>query len=170
MQLDGAGELAVGTRGPRLAVEDLSVYEQHGGHTLSRHTRLDQEEALRRIRSGAPASGAFVDRATAQRAVDDAIQRHRTRIAAWLWGPDSQKRYAFVENLGRVVGTMLSRQDVARGATAPLPATAVRLVLQPSDELAGGFSVVTAYPTRARRGGHHNRARAHERAGSGVPA
>jgi len=169
MQLEGPEPPAAPRRGPRMAVEDLSVYEMHGGHTLHKHVGVGPEEALRRVRDGEPAAGSFTDRRTAQLAIDDAIQAHRHAIAGWLWGPNARARYAFVESLRRVVGTSLTRHDVARGVSAPSPATAVRVVLQPTDDLPAGFSVLTAYPTRARTRTH----RAHAprlRHTEGVPA
>ena len=159
MQLDGLATPEGPRRGPRLAVEDLSVYEMRGGHTLRRHVDIPPDEALRRVRAGEQAAGSFTDRRTAQEAVDDAIQAHRHGIAAWLWGPNASIRYAFVENLRRVVGSTLSRRDVALGVETPSQATAVRVVLQPSDELPSGFSVLTAYPTRPHLGGRRNAAR-----------
>ncbi len=169
MQLDGLAARVERLRGPRLAVEDLAVYENHGGHTLRRHVGLTDADAMRRIKEGAPAAGCFLDRATAQRAVDAGIQQHRDRIAAWLWGGHGGTRYAFVEELGHVVGTMLTRQDVARGATQPAPATAVRCVLRASDTLPSGFTLVTAYPTRTRHSAHH-RGSHRRREHTGVPA
>jgi hypothetical protein len=169
MQLDGP-ELPAGLRrGPRLAVEDLSVYEMRGGHTLRKHVAVPPDEALRRVRAGEHAAGSFSDRRTAQQAVEDAIQAHRHGIAAWLWGPAAGTRYAFVERLRRVVGSTLTRNDVAHGVETPSPATAVRVVLQASDELPAGFSVLTAYPTRPHLGGRrtHTRPRRME---EGVPA
>jgi Bacterial CdiA-CT RNAse A domain len=149
MQLDGLE----GPRqeGPQLPVEDLAVYEAHGGHTLRRHVGLNAGDNVRRIAEGAAAAGCFLDQTTAQRAVETSIHRHRDDIAAWLWGPSRKLPYSFVEDLKSVVGNVLTRDDVATGVTDPTPVTAVRVVLRPSDELAAGFTLVTAYPTRSRR-------------------
>ncbi len=169
MQLDGLGAPLRRPRGPRLAVESLAIYERHGGHTLGRHVGLSAGETVQRIRDGAAAAGYFADGVIAQRAVESAIHRHRDRIAEWLWGPRGNARYSFVEDLKHVVGTMLTRQEVAHGVTDPTPATAVRLVLQPSDQLVAGFTVVTAYPTRSRHRIHRPAAEP-RRAEEGVPA
>jgi len=169
MQLEGPAAPAVHRRGPRMEVEDLSVYELHGGHTLKRHVGLSQDQALRRIRDGETAAGSFSDRMTAQRAVDDAIQAHGGEIAAWLWSPASRSRLAFVAYLGRVVGTSLTRRDVARGVETPSHAMSVRLVLQANDQLAAGFTVVTAYPTRERVS-RHRAVHDARRESEGVPA
>ena len=167
MQLDGLD----GPRpeGPQLPVEDLAVYEAHGGHTLRRHVGLGRDDNVRRIAEGAAATGCFVDQPTAQRAVEASIHRHRDDIAAWLWGAARQLPYSFVEDLKTVVGTMLTRDEVSAGITQPSPVTAVRVVLRPSDKLAAGFTLVTAYPTRVRRPTPQRAARP-RRAPAGVQA
>jgi Bacterial CdiA-CT RNAse A domain len=137
--------------GPRMPVEELAVYEAHGGHTLRKHVGLSLDDNLHRIRTGHGASGCFADLATAQSSVEEAIHRHRDGILEWRWGPNRALPYSFVEDLRRVIGTSLRRDDVVNGLTQPSPVTAIRLVLRPSDELAAGFTLVTAYPTRPRR-------------------
>ena len=44
---------------------------------------------------------------------------------------------------------MLTYADVSRGMVVPKQVTAVRLVLRRCAELPGGFTVLTAYPTRS---------------------
>jgi hypothetical protein len=112
---------------------------------------LSVDDALARIRSGHAMAGCFSDLATAQNAVAEAIDRRHDDILAWRWGPNRGLPYSFEQNLRRVVGTTLSRDDVLRGITEPTPVTAVRLVLRPSAALRAGFTLVTAFPTRARR-------------------
>jgi hypothetical protein len=137
--------------GPRLPVEDLAVYEAHGGHTLRKHVGMSAADNLHRIRTGHGAAGCFASQQTAQRAVEESVHRHRDDIMAWLWGPNRRLPFSFVEDLGRVIGTTLTREDVVNGITDPTPVTALRLVLRPSDELAAGFTLVTAYPTHSHR-------------------
>lgn len=136
--------------GPQLPVEDLAVYEAHGGHTLRKHVGLSASENLDRIRDGHRAAGCFTDQTTAQSAVEEAIRRRSDDIAAWQWGPNRQLPFSFVVDLKRVVGDTLTRDDVNHGVTQPSPVTGVRLVLRPSDELAARFTLVTAYPTQPR--------------------
>jgi hypothetical protein len=155
--------------GPQIPVEDLAVYEAHGGHTLRRHVGLKPDENVRRIRDGAAAAGCFLDQATAQRAVEESVRRRQDDITTWLWGPNRQLPYSFVEDLKGVVGTTLTRDEVANGITEPTRVTAVRVVLRPSDELAAGFALVTAYPTRPRRT-IPTRVAARRRAPAGVQA
>ena len=56
-----------------------------------------------------------------------------------------------VENMGEVIGRSLTWDDVSHGLVTPKPVTGMRMVLRQRSELPGGFTVVTAYPTRARR-------------------
>src|SRR5207237_451404 len=73
-----------------LPVADLGVYERHGGHTLRRHVDTKPGDELRRIlREGVAAAGRFLNRATAQRCVDEAITAHSPDVRTWLAGPDS---------------------------------------------------------------------------------
>jgi hypothetical protein len=136
----------------RISVEDLAVYEQHGGHTLRRHVDTRPGDEFKRIlREGIAADGRFTDRATAQRCVEFAVWSHTNEIRAWLAGPEVDVPYSCAQDMGRVVGRCLTWDDVSRGVTLAKPVTAVRLVLRRTEELPGGYTVVTAYPARARR-------------------
>ena len=136
----------------RLPVEDLGVYEEHGGHTLRRHVDTRPGEEFKRIlREGIAADGRFVNRVTAQRCVQAAVWAHNADIRAWLSGPEVEVPYTCVQDMGRPIGRCLTWDDMSRGITMASPVTAVRLVLRHSDELPGGYTVVTAYPTRAPR-------------------
>lgn len=136
----------------RLQVEDLSVYEQHGGHTLRRHVDTRPGDEFKRIlREGIAADGRFTDRATAQRCVEYALRSHTAEILAWLAGPEAEVPYSCIQDMGRVIGRCLTWDDVSRGVTLAKPVTSVRLVLRRTEELPGGFTVVTAYPARTRR-------------------
>ena len=141
-----------GPKPDRLPVQDLGVYERHGGHTLRRHVDTRPGDELRRIlREGVAAAGRFVNRATAQRCVDAAVGAHTDQISEWLTGPEASVPYTCVHDMGEVIGRCLTWDDVAHGFVHPKPVTAVRLVLRRRAELPGGFTVVTAYPTRASR-------------------
>jgi hypothetical protein len=148
--LDGVDRPAPGPRPRRIPVEDLSVYEGRGGHTLRRHVDTRPGDEMRRIlREGVAAAGRFVSRATAQRCVDVAVTRRSAEIAAWLAGRDKRAPFTFVEDMGEIVGHVLTYAEVSRGIAVPRQVTAVRLVLRRCVELPGGFTVVTAYPTRS---------------------
>src|ERR1700681_1187669 len=148
--LDGVDRRAPAPRPRRIPVEDLSVYEGRGGHTLRRHVDTRPGDEMRRIlREGVAAAGRFVSRATAQRCVDIAVTRRSSDIAAWLGGRDRGAPFSFVEDMGEVVGHVLTYAEGSRGVVVPTQVTAVRLVLRRNDELPGGFTLVTAYPTRS---------------------
>src|SRR5438132_3599512 len=146
-----------GIDGPRprpgeLRIEDLGVYEAHGGHTLRRHVYTPPGDEVRRIDiEGVAAAGRFLNRATAQRCVYEAINRRRAEVRSWLSGRHRRAPYSFVEDMGRVIGQTLTYADVQRGVRVPEQVTAVRLVLRRDQRLRGGFTVVTAYPTRPLR-------------------
>ena len=132
-----------------LTVESLEVYERSGdGHTLGRHCGATPEleaERLARYRE-LPATGSFVDGATAQRAVEACVSANRDQVLAWRRRGGS--RLAIAGHLDEVVGGVLRRSRWAAGDTALLPARALRVVLQRSPHYASGFAVLTAYPVR----------------------
>lgn len=136
----------------RLPVEDLGVYEKHGGHTLRRHVDTKPGDEFKRIlREGIAAAGRFANRAVAQHCVEQAVWQHAGDIREWLVGPEPDVPYTCVQDMGRVIGRTLTWDDISRGMTIARPVTAVRLVLRRHPELAGGFTVVTAYPQRTPR-------------------
>lgn len=135
-----------------LPVQDLSVYEALGGHTLRRHVFTKPGDELRRIREeGVAAAGRFLSQAAAQRSVAQAISMRRTDVLAWLRGRDRHAPFTFLADMGRIVGHTLTWEDVRNGVRTPRATTAVRVVLRRSAQLPGGFLVLTAYPTRVRR-------------------
>ena len=146
-----------GVNGPpprlnQLRIEDLAVYEMHGGHTLERHVYTRPGDEVRRIEAeGVAAAGRFLDRTTAQRCLYVAVNRRAAEIPVWLSGRHRHAPLSFVEDMGRVIGQTLTYAEVARGTRVPQQVTAVRVVLRRNRALRGGFTVVTAYPTRPLR-------------------
>ena len=125
------------------------MYERHGGHTLQKHVYTQPGDELLRIRrEGVAAAGRFLNRATAQRCVDLAIAGHTAQIRAWRSGGQHALPYTFVQDMGEVIGHSLTYAEMKRGIHAPTQVTAVRVVLRQDLTLPGGFTVVTAYPTR----------------------
>ena len=151
MQIDGL-DRPIPARPQPLPVQDLAFYEAHGGHTLHRHVNTKPGDELRRIRNdGVAAAGTFLSAGTAQRCVSVAINRRREQVLEWLQGRERGAPFTFVVDMGQVVGRTLTWEDVRRGETTPRQVTAVRVVLRRRPELPGGFTVVTAYPTRVSR-------------------
>ncbi|MBV8195896.1 MAG: hypothetical protein JOY80_10255 [Candidatus Dormibacteraeota bacterium] len=150
MQLEGIDPPA--PRPDRLPVQDLGVYERHGGHTLRKHVDTRPGDELRRIlREGIAAAGRFLNRGVAQRCVERVIGDHTSEIRNWLAGPEAEVPFTCAQQMGQMIGRYLTWDDVAHGMVHPKPASAVRVVLRRRPELPGGFTVVTAYPTRAPR-------------------
>ena len=133
--------------GPPLPVEDLGVYEEHGGHTLRRHVEPRPSSDVRRFddQPYIHGAGTFLDRPTAQWAVEMTIRAHETEIREWLrrGAPGTLVAGAW---FSRPVGSELSHTAWQRGETWPVPATGARVVLRACPSLPGGFYVVTAYP------------------------
>jgi hypothetical protein len=147
MDIDGLE--ALGPRPQRIALEDLEIYERHGGHTLEKHVYTKPgDEVVRIRRDGVAAAGRFLNRATAQRCVDVAITRRTGDIIAWRSGRQRALPFTFGEDMGEVIGNTLTYADLKHGIRTPAQVTAVRLVLRQDLDLAAGFTVVTAYPTR----------------------
>lgn len=141
MELDG------GLHGRRpTAVEPLEVYERRGdGHTVSRHCATTPEvEADRLARQPwLPATGSFPDVATAQRCVQACIAANRPEVERWRRG--GRNRLAIGVEMHEVIGDELRRSRWEEGG-APVPATAVRVVLKRNRTYPSGFAVLTAYP------------------------
>ena len=135
-----------------LKVETLRVYEGHG-HTLARHVDHGANADVERLQNDTqvPASGSFLDEATAQRCVDAVIAANITAIGNWLGARKSLGTFVRDLDMGEPVGSVLTRTAMnaalASGETPhPEPVTGVRLVLRRTRDFPGGFFVLTAYP------------------------
>lgn len=122
------------------AARDLAFDESAGGHTLARHVGRSDAELARRLEREPhlAAASTFTDRATAERAVAEALTRERTRIETW-----SGRRAAgnlVVRWLGD--GAPLGRV-LERGAASSEPADAARVILRRRGR---DWYVLTAYP------------------------
>jgi Bacterial CdiA-CT RNAse A domain len=145
-------ELDAGRERPRLGrrpleLEPLEVYDRRGdGHTLSRHCGASLEveaDRLNRHRQ-LPATGSFPDAATAQRSVEACVAANRAQVELWRRG--ARSRLAISHDMGEVIGDVLERSRLLAGQAAPVPATAVRVVLRRNRTYRAGFAVLTAYP------------------------
>jgi Bacterial CdiA-CT RNAse A domain len=132
-----------------ISVEPLDVYDRRGdGHTVSRHCgNTPQVEAERLAQHPwLPATGSFPDVATAQRCVEACVAASRTEVERWRRG--GRTRLVIGVEMHEVVGDELRRSRWEQGR-APLPATAVRVVLKRNRTYPSGFAVLTAYPVSA---------------------
>lgn len=151
MRLEGVDEPSL-QRPQTLPVQDLSVYEALGGHTLRRHVSTKPGDELRRIRhEGVAAAGRFLTQSVAQRAVTQAINARRADVIGWLHGRDRHAPFTFVVDVGRIIGYVLTWDDVVSRVYTPRATSGVRVVLRRHAQLPGGFLVLTAYPTRVPR-------------------
>ena len=141
MELDGG----LHARRP-ISVEPLEVYDRRGdGHTVSRHCgTTPQVEAARLAQHPwLPATGSFPDVATAQRCVEACVAANRPKVERWR--RSAGPRLVIGVEMREVVGDELRRSRWEAGQ-APLPATAVRVVLKRNRAYRSGFAVLTAYP------------------------
>jgi hypothetical protein len=147
MELEGGREIPRLGRARPIDVEPLEVYDRRGdGHTLSRHCGNSPEADVERLERHPmlPATGSFPDAATAQRAVEVCVAANRATVELWRRG--GRSRLALSHDMGEVIGDVLDRRRLLAGETAPLPATAVRVVLRRNRTYRAGFAVLTAYP------------------------
>lgn len=135
--------------GAPLTVEPPQVYERNGdGHTLSRHcasTPAVESERLARHRE-LPATGSFIDAATAQRAVQSCVAANGDDVVRWRAG--QRPRLVIDHDMAEFIGGVLRRSRWAGGDSVPLPANSLRVVLRRNPAYASGFAVLTAYPVR----------------------
>lgn len=122
------------------AAHDLSLDESHGGHTLKRHVARTDDELDDRLREepGILAASTYTDRATAETAIADALNRNRDKIERWLQRdkhPNLVLDYDGERPLGRTLN---------RGAQHSEPCSHAIIVLRWDEP--SGYHVLTSYP------------------------
>ena len=128
-------------RTPNGAGRDLSQDEAAGGHILRKHVGQTDDELRERIRREPRITGAstYTDRATAERAVGDAIAASQSRIQRWLNRQGGHPNLVLDYDSPAPVG-----RTINRGETQPNPCAHVLVVLKysrPND-----YYVLTSYP------------------------
>ena len=120
---------------------ELAAQERAGGHLLTRHVGLTEEQLARRLEAepGISAASSFPNREVAEAAVAAALKANQDRIESWLRG--SGERLVLSYRSGEPVGITL-----ARGAAHAVPASSVRVVLVRDSMLPAGYRVLTGYP------------------------
>jgi Bacterial CdiA-CT RNAse A domain len=129
-----------------ISIEPLAVYDRRGdGHTVSRHCGTTPQVEADRLAQHPwlPATGSFPDVATAQRCVEACVASNRAGVERWRRG--GRTRLVISMEMNEVVGDELRRSRWEEGG-APVPATAVRVVLKRNRTYPSGFAVLTAYP------------------------
>jgi hypothetical protein len=73
-------------QGSKLLTRDLSIDEDHGGHTLARHVGRTDDQLRDRLEheQNISAASTYTDRQTAERAVAMAIRDERQKIDRWM--------------------------------------------------------------------------------------
>jgi filamentous hemagglutinin len=119
----------------------LTAHETAGGHTLVRHVSLTETELALRLDSQAtlPRASSFTNREIAEQAISDAIDANQTQITNWIAGTNArfQINHAATNPIG---------MTLARGATSPVTAQNLQIVLKRDASLALGYYILTAYP------------------------
>jgi hypothetical protein len=124
---------------------DLSLDEQRGGHTLSRHVGRTDEQLRQRLRDqpNISAASTYPDRETAELVVGGVIDQSAARIASWTRRTGSRPNLALrtaAESRGSPIGRVLDR-----GRRTSRPAHNAVVVLR-WDDWRGTYYVLTSYP------------------------
>ena len=124
------------------AARDLSIDEERGGHTLSRHVGRTDEQLRERLEHerNISAASTYTDRQTAERAVGAAIQGSQQKIERWLQRGERRPNLVLDytepnDAIGRVMN---------RGAMGSVPCDHSIVVLKADGR--GDYMVLTSYP------------------------
>ncbi|MFI9117426.1 RNase A-like domain-containing protein [Streptomyces venezuelae] len=127
--------------------EDMTVGNQ-AAHVIDRHVGLTPEELQRRMRddSNAPRASAFPDLATAQRLVQEAIDKRSADISQEIQtNPNNPNTITYLVPFGSdVTGVSV---DTSNGVPTPVHNVLIRIQLV-NDGRQPPFIVVTAFPER----------------------
>lgn len=126
---------------PAGTVRDLSRDEAAGGHVLRKHVGRSDEELRDRLRRERNISGAstYTDRATAERAIGDAIGDNRDRIQRWLNRPGGHSNLVLDYDSDRPLGRTMNRGD-----SQSRPCSHAIIVLKYDPPV--NYHVLTSYP------------------------
>jgi Bacterial CdiA-CT RNAse A domain len=129
------------TSRPAGSARDLSQDESAGGHTLRKHVGRSDDELRQRLRRerNISAASTWIDRATAESAVGDALQRNREPIDRWLSRSGGHPNFVIDYDSDRPLGRSLRRD--ADQSTPCAHATIVLKWSGPND-----YYVLTSYP------------------------
>lgn len=118
----------------------LRAHELPPGHVLTRHVNKTAEELAERCRlAGVKRASSFPTEAEAERLIAEVLKRRGAEIKEWLRSGGSSKLeldHTFPSTTGITVD--------ASGAVTSV--SAVRVVLIPSDKIASGWQILTAFP------------------------
>jgi len=120
---------------------DLSVDEEHGGHTLQRHIGKSDAELAARLNDerNISAASTYTDRATAELAVGEAIAAGHERIEQWLARPGRHPNLVLDYHSPQPIG-----RSLRRGERSSDPCSEALVVLKWAPE--NRYYVLTSYP------------------------
>src|ERR1700733_11448822 len=108
---------------------DLSQHERCGGHTLSNHVAKTDFWLRQRLVSdpAIPLASSFPDSATAETAVNAAVQANLSGLNAWLGSTRAQDR--FDHDVGTTIGVGFHRR-LPPYIVGPITLTKVRVIVK----------------------------------------
>jgi hypothetical protein len=137
--------LHVSAQAPR---RDLQADERCGGHTIARHVGKTNAQLAERLRQQADiaAASTYPDLLTAETGVGAALEKERSRVAAWTArrGPRPNLALRYRSTAPKPIG-----RSWRRGKVAPDAAFDAVVVLR-WDAPRGAFCVLTSYPEAGR--------------------
>ncbi len=129
----------------RISDDILDTMEAAGGHTLSRHVSITNNELLQRLSKAKNinASSTFPDKYTAISCVKENLRNNAREIATWLeTNPTTEKMFEVQHNY-------LIGRGIKKGKNSSVELTKSRIILAPSKSNNLGFIILTAFPTGA---------------------
>jgi hypothetical protein len=123
------------------AARDLSQDEAAGGHVLRKHVGRTDDELRERLSRERNISGAstYTDRATAERAIGNAIAQNQDRVQSWVNRPGGHANLVLDYEADQPIGRTLNRGD-----SQPRPCSHALVVLK--FDSPAGYHVLTSYP------------------------
>ncbi len=124
-----------------VATHDLSLDEQHGGHTLQRHIGKTDEDLRDRLRRepNISAASTYTDRATAERTIAAALSQNAGKIQHWV--DRGSRRPNFVIDYTNPYASI--GRTMNRGAMESVPCAHAVVVLKADGD---AYYVLTSYP------------------------
>jgi hypothetical protein len=119
----------------------LQAHEDAGGHLLLKHVGQSEQSLMTRLANEPKISGSssFYDRATAEKAISEALDANRSDISSWLSGnkPQMTVTYAAPENIGITL---------PRGASSGMDTAKLKLILRRDPSTSIGYRIQTGFP------------------------
>ncbi len=136
-----AEQAAPSAKSEQQHARDLSIDEARGGHTLKRHVGRTDDELRERLsqEQNISAASTYTDRATAERAVGEAIRDDKDKIERWM-GRGARRPNLVLDYTDRedALGRVMNRRAMG---SVPCDHAIIVLKADGSD-----YYVLTSYP------------------------